>query len=282
MLQLQIISPKPEQRFPAIKWNNEELKQEIAKAVADYQNLVVTVDSEKDCKETRAKLNKLRTAIEDARKDMKRRVTEPLTLFEKQVREVEEPIDSAIENLDVQLKEIKEMKQDKKRQEIREAYVSGTAPEWLKLEQIWDDRWLNVSFPMNKVIEAIDEQIKHINANLEVIANLPEFGFEAEELYKQTLDFKGAVEQAKKMAEIQKRKAVEEARREQEKSVENLPKMPQNEEQEQKEKTKEEHIKETGSEKIYTFCFEVAVTKEQAEALGMFCRNQGIKLTRIQ
>lgn len=275
-LELQIISPKPENKFPKIKWNHEELKAEVAAAVKDYQNLVVTVDSEKDCKETRAKLNKLKTAIEDARKDMKRRVNEPYVLFEKQVKEVEVPINEAMHNLDIQLDEIKTMRQEQKRKEIRAAYEKGIAPDWLKLEQIWDDRWLNVSFPMGKVIEAIDEQVKHINANLGVIANLPDFAFEAEELYKQTLDFKGAVEQAKRMSEIQKRKAAEEANRAQDQSDNNLPKAPQNGAQEQQGKNK------TDSVKVYTFCFEITVTKEQAEALGMFCRNQGITLTRIQ
>lgn len=285
-LEMQIISPKPEQRFPTIKWNNEELKVEVAKAVADYQNLVVTPETEKDCKDTRAKLNALRTAIEKARKDMKRKVLEPLNLFEEQVKEVEEPIDSALKNLDDQLREIKDMKQEQKRKQIHEAFQKGTAPDWLKLEQIWDDKWLNVSFQMNKVIEAIDEKIRHINANLEVIANLPEFAFEAEQVYKETLDFKGAVEQAKKMAEIQKRKAHEE-------SAKNLPNVPQNGVQEQKTVTNTAQVvaeatetplkgAETILSKKYSFRFEITVTKAQAEALGMFCRNQGIELKRIQ
>lgn len=292
-LELQIISPKPENKFPTIKWNHEELKAEVAAAVKDYQNLVVTVESEKDCKETRAKLNKLRTAIEDARKDMKRRVNEPYVLFEKQVKEVEVPIDEAMRNLDSQLAEIKTMRQEQKRQSIREAYKKGIAPDWLKLEQIWDDRWLNVSVSMAEVTKAIDEQVKHINANLEVIAGLPDFAFEAEEFYKESLDFKGAIEKAKRMAEIQKRKAAEEARRAQEESAKNLPEQPRNGAQEQSGVTETEQMAvegvktplnstETISAKKFTYRFEISVTKEQAAALGMFCRNQGIELKRIQ
>ena len=285
-LELQILSPKPGQKFPTIKWNNEQLKAEVAAAVADYQNLVVTVDTEKDCKETRAKLNKLRTAIEDARKDMKRRITEPLKIFEDQVKEVEAPIDSAIQNLDTQLAEVKQIKQDQKRKDIREAYEKGEAPEWLKLEQIWDDRWLNVSFPMTDVIKAIDQTISHINSNLEVIANLPEFAFEAEELYKQTLDFKGAIEQAKQMSIIQKRKAAAEA-------ANSLPESPQNEGEEKPSvtDTKDVHVERTEqplnatedvSLKKYSFTFETTITAQQAKALGDFCRENGIKLIRIK
>ena len=65
----------------AVRKENEELKQEIAAAVSDYQNIVVTSETEKDSKALRAKLNKLRTAIETARKDMKGRVMEPLKLL---------------------------------------------------------------------------------------------------------------------------------------------------------------------------------------------------------
>ena len=68
MLELQIIFPTADQHFPSIRWNYEELKQEIAKAMEDYKNLVVTADSEKDAKETKAKLNKLLTALETARR----------------------------------------------------------------------------------------------------------------------------------------------------------------------------------------------------------------------
>ena len=286
-LELQIFSPKPENKFPTIKWNNEELKSEIAKAVSDYQNLVVTPETEKDCKDTRAKLNKLRTAIEETRKEMKRRVNEPYAIFEKQVKEVEAPIDQAMQNLDKQLAEIKVMRQEAKRKQIKEAYENGIAPEWLKLEQIWDDKWLNVSVSMNDIIKAIDEKISHINANLGVIANLPEFAFEAEELYKQTLDFKGAVEKAKQMSDIQKRKAAEaerkaqeQAQREQQEQGEKV--LPKEEQNGAEEATKQPlNGVEKEQPKKFTFTFQTTLTAAQAAALGNFCKEQGITLTRI-
>ena len=199
-MELQIISPKPGQKFPFIKWNNEELKQEIQAAMADYQNIVVTPETEKDSKALRAKLNKLRTAIETARKDMKGRVMEPLKVFEAQVKEVEEPIDTAIGNLDGQLAEIKTMKQERKRREIEERFASGQFPEWLTLEQLWDDKWLNATVTIDKIISDMDEKVRVINGNLMTIAALPEFSFEAEQLYKQSLDFGSAIRRAKENA----------------------------------------------------------------------------------
>lgn len=283
-LELQIFSPKPENKFPTIKWNNEELKAEVAKAVADYQNLVVTPETERDCKDTRAKLNKLKTAIEDARKEMKRRVNEPYAIFEKQVKEVEAPIDQAVQNLDKQLAEIKVMRQEAKRKQIEEAYSKGIAPDWLKLEQVWDDKWLNVSVSMNDIIKSIDEKVSHINANLGVIANLPEFAFEAEELYKQTLDFKGAVEKAKQMSEIQKRKAAEAARKAQEQEQQEQPeKVLSKEEQNEAAEAAKQPLNGAEQEQLkkFTFTFKTTLTAAQAAALGNFCKEQGITLTRI-
>lgn len=286
MLEMEIYSPRPEQKFPGIKWNNEQLKVEIAEAVKDYQNVVVTVETEKDSKALRAKLNKLRTAIETARKDMKAKVMLPLKEFEAQVKEVEEPIDRAIANLDAQLAEIKTLKQVQKRKQIEEQYASGKYPEWLTLEQIWDEKWLNATVTIDKIIEQMEEKVKHINANLLTIAELPEYAFEAEEIYKKTLDFGEAIRKAKEMGEIAKRKAAAEAaQRERETITDN----PQNVEQNQK-AADTVRIARIGvpqeekkvEPKVYTFRFEVTLTAEQAAALGKYCKAQGITLMQIK
>ena len=115
---------------------------------------------------------------------------------------------------------------------------------------------------------------------------MPEFSFEAEELYKQTLDFKGAIEQAKQMSAIQKRKAAAEA-------AKNLPDSPRNEGSETatETETKDVHVERTetplnGTEadslKKYSFVFETTITAQQAKSLGDFCRNNGIILKRIK
>jgi hypothetical protein len=285
------------------------LKAEIAEAVKDYQNIVVTADTVRDSKALRAKLNKLRTTIDDARKDMKKRVQEPFAIFEQQVKEVQAPIDAAIANLDKQLAEIKVLKQEQKRKDIEEQFKNGKFPEWLTLDQLWNEKWLNATVTMPQIIADIDEQMKHINANLRTIAALPDFSFEAEEIYKKTLDFGGAIRKAKEMSEIQKRKAEAEARAKQEEEA-----REQAEQAEQENKEKPAHsnpqngvenvdpnvrmrIERIGTPpeppkqpkidtqaeqpKIYTFRFEVSLTAAQAAAMGAWCKAQGITLKHI-
>ena len=281
MLELQIISPKPEQKFPQIKWNYEELKSEIAKAMQDYQNLVVTADSEKDCKETRAKLNKLRTAIETARKDMKKKINEPLKIFEDQVKEVEEPIDTAIGNLDKQLQELVEARKEQKRKDI-EVIWNGIAkkPKYLTLERVWNDKWLNATYQMKQVTQDINDILKKDHENTETLAKLPKYAYEAMQYYAQTLDIASAIDLANEHAEIERRKAEAEAKKQEQDSAGKetekiLPNVPQNE-------VKKEEGTERNEEKLYTFRFEVRVTAGQAKALGDFCREHGIKLTQIK
>ena len=231
-MELQIISPKPEQRFPAIKWNYEELKVEIAAAMQDYQNLVVTPESEKDCKETKAKLNKLRTAIETARKDMKKKVTEPLVLFEKQIKEVEEPIDTAIANLDAQLKEIADAKKVQKRKDI-ELIWNGIAkkPSYITLDRVWNERWLNATYSMKQITEDLNGILAKNRQDVETIGKLPEFSIEAMQYYSQTLDVQAAIARAQEHAEIEKRKREAEQRAESE--PKKMPEVPRNEVQKQ-------------------------------------------------
>jgi hypothetical protein len=300
-MELQIISPKPGQKFPTIKWNNEELKKEIAEAVKDYQNVVVTIDTEKDSKALRAKLNKLRTTIDDARKDMKRRVQEPFTIFEQQVKEVQAPIDAAIANLDKHLAEIKVLKQEQKRKDIEERYRKGQFPDWLTIDQLWDDKWLNATVTIDKIADQIEEKVRIINGNLATIAALPEFSYEAEEFYKKSLDFGEAIRKAKEMSEMQKRKAAAEqakaeAQAEQAKTAQAIPVDPQNGEIQANaddrlkierigtpvEQPKQPQIA-TQAEppKIYTFRFEVSLTAAQANAMGAWCKAQGITLKHI-
>ena len=55
-MELKIYEHNPQEE---IKWNNEELKAEIAEKVKDYKNLVYTDNQIKDAKADRARLNKL-------------------------------------------------------------------------------------------------------------------------------------------------------------------------------------------------------------------------------
>lgn len=51
------------------------------------------------------------------------------------------------------------------------------------------------------------DDIKHFNRDMETLAALPEFGFEAQQEYIRTLDLNKALAEGQRMAQIQKQKA---------------------------------------------------------------------------
>jgi hypothetical protein len=289
MLEMQIISPKEHQRFPDIVWNFDELKTGIESAMADYKNLVVVPESEREFKDTRAKLNKLYQAIETARKSMKEKVMEPLVKFEGEVKQVEAPIVECIDNIDVQLKEIDQIRKDRKRGEIEAAfdgYVSAHPdfPEYLDFKRLWSiwnpgkrEPWLNKTCTMETILGQIEQTAETCRKSIATLEKLPECGFEAIQYYKITLDLDASIRKASEMAEIQRKKAEAEAEK-----PKTTPAAPQNEPVKAVETPKKGPAQETQKDsRTYTFVFETTVSIEQAKTLGDFCRANGIPLKNL-
>lgn len=69
-MQIEIYNPEDGQALPPVKWNYDELKQQLTEGLAAYKGRVYTDDTITQAKKDRAALNKLATAIDDKRKDM--------------------------------------------------------------------------------------------------------------------------------------------------------------------------------------------------------------------
>ena len=194
--------------FPEIiEFNFNELKEEITKKAAEYMNLVYTEDQVQDAKKDLATLRKFTKALSDERIKVKKECLKPYENFEARIKELDAIVGGAITNIDGQVKAYDEKKKTEKKEAI-EAYFSGRNPlNWLKLEQIFSEKWLNASVKMPTVTSEIDAAIEQIENDLDTLSNLPEFGFEAAEEYKQSLDINKAISEGHRLAEIQKRKA---------------------------------------------------------------------------
>lgn len=214
-MELKIISPLEGDFVKEIQWNNEELKAEIAEKMRDYTGLVFTEDTIKDAKKDRAALNKLRTAFEDERKRIKRQCMAPYEQFETQVKELIALIDEPIRLIDAQIKEVEEQKKAQKRKDIEELFGSIGFQLFVTLDKIWDDKWLNATVPLSRIEEQMKSRMYQIGEDIAVIQKLPEFSFEAMEVYRKTMDLNKAIQEGQRLADIQKRKAAyeEEQRR---------------------------------------------------------------------
>ena len=213
-MELKILSPQEGGFVKEIRWNNEELKAEIAEKMQEYKSLAFTEETIKEAKADRAKLNKLRTAFEDERKRIKKLCMAPYDEFERQVKELIALIDEPIQLIDSQIKEVEQKRREEKRQKIEELFAGIGFQTFVTLDKIWDDKWLNASVTLGKIEEQMKSRMYQIGSDCFTIKNLPEFSFEAMEVYKKTLDLTMAIREGQRLSEIQKRKvAYEEEQR---------------------------------------------------------------------
>lgn len=205
-MELRIANPQENWLTEQILWNNEELKAAIAEKARDYTTIAYTEDSLKDMKTDRADLNKLKNAFEDERKRVKKICMEPYTKFEQQVKEITVLIDEPIRLIDSNIKEIDERRKVEKKMRIEELFHSVGFQSFVTLDMIWDDKWLNATVAFSKIEEQMKSRMYQIGTDIMTIGKLPEFSFEAMEVYKKTLDINQAIQEGQRLADIQKRK----------------------------------------------------------------------------
>lgn len=189
-----------------INFNFEELKLEIEEKAKLYANIIYTDESIKEAKADKAKLNKFVKVLEDKRKEVKKQCLEPYGAFEKQIKELVRIMNEPIEIIDSQVKEFEERQKNAKLLVIEEYWERTVHPDWLTLDAVFDEKWLNASVKMKKIQADIDERVFRVNTDLITLGKLEAFSFEAIETYKQTLDLGHSIEEGQRLADIQARK----------------------------------------------------------------------------
>ena len=259
-----------------IGYNHEELKAELAQRLEHYKNLVVTEDTIKDGKEEKARLNKLRSAIEDRRKEGKKTWAEPNVEFEKKVKELVQMIDEPIAIIDGQLKVYEEKRKQEKQQLIEELYGIVVPDEYkgiLNLERIFDQKWLNATTKMSKVDSDLNAMVKRVGADMLVLETVePEYKAAVRAEYMRTLDIEIAMNHRKQLQDAAaafKRSETEQA------------KQTPNEEPEREKTAKMEPYEESKTERIYSLRLEFQLTRNQATALKRFLENNNISYHKI-
>ena len=195
----------------AIQFNYEELKQELTEKVGMYETMVYTDDQIKLAKSDKANLNKLKKVLNDERIRREKEYMKPFNEFKAQINEIIAIIDKPVAVIDKQVKAFDEKKKLEKLKSIKELFESiSDKPEWLKLEQIFSDRWLLASVSMRQIQDGMEGWFNEIKQSLDTLSNLADFAFEATEVYKSTLDINKALNEGKRLLEIQKRKEEQE------------------------------------------------------------------------
>lgn len=144
-----------------IESNAPEIRAEMDQKLEFYRNLVVTPETVNDGKKAKADLNKLKTAIADKRKEVKRQCLDPYKAFEDACKEIEGMIDDAVESIDKQLKEFVRQVATEKLNALQEYFsqivvgMHETDVSWIELGRILNPKWKNTTMKLETLKKEI-------------------------------------------------------------------------------------------------------------------------------
>lgn len=285
-----------------IDFNYEELKAELTSKVSFYETLVYTDDQIKDAKADKANLNKLKRALNDERIRREKEYMQPFNVFKAQINEIIGIIDKPIAVIDEQVKAYDEKRKAEKQKAIEVLFSQIGFQNFVTLEKIWDPKWLNASVSMKSIEDQMKSRMYEIGNGVLTLSQLPKFGFEATEVFKETLDINKAISEAKRMSEIAKAKAEAEARRKAEEETRKAAEEARRKAEEER-KAQERAAEEQRAAKAMTppeevqptpvqesqpepqkmvVKFEVELTTEDATALREFFQSRNITFRAIK
>ena len=297
-LEMQIYNPTESGYVTEIKWNYEEIRDEVMAQSESYATAVYTDDLIKQAKSDRAKLNKFVKALKDRRTEVRKKLLAPDEAFGKQVDEIVGIVQRAITNIDTQVKSYEEKCRTEKMEKIREEYVRMISDadhlrEVLPFERVWVQEWANASFPVKKAIELMADTFRIVQNGLDIIdsSDSPYAG-DMKQVFLQTFDIGKAMERRNQLEEEAKRRAAyeEERRRQQEErdrqAAEEARKQALLRQQEPVKPAVKQGIDAVidnpAPEPRSWIAFEALLNTHQAALLGAFFKNNGIEYRPIK
>ena len=204
-----------------ITTNFKELEESLKLQMSAYKDFVVTEDEISIAKGDLAFLRKLKTTLDDRRKEVKKAQLAPCDLFEDQCKKLTALIDEPIKTIDSQLKLFEQDRIARKRERIASLYeeLVGEFIDFLPIEKNYNTKWDNKSYTDNDIRYDISEILTKVKGDINVIKSLnSEIESEVIEAYKnsgndlskaiarnqQYINDKLRIEEAKKAEEARK------------------------------------------------------------------------------
>ena len=157
-------------------WDFPQIKKELEDRLSFYANIVYTDESIKNAKNDRTTLNKVKSAIEGARKEYKSRCLAPYDALEPQIKELVNLVDNQLGQIKSTVDDYEERQRDAKEKEVRKYYdrkaVSLGDLAGALYPKMFDKKWTNASTGKNKYEEAVLDAINRASADIEEIKAL--------------------------------------------------------------------------------------------------------------
>lgn len=198
-----------------IRFNYDELHEYVAENIKSYKELVVTEDTIKDGKARKEDLNRLKTALEDARKGIKAQCLAPYMELEAKVKTLTGMVDGAIQSIDQQVKAFDQQRRDDKYKALENFYRVniGDLDSLLPMEKILNPKWGNVTMTAVQITQEMIGSITSARNDLKIIKAMRS-GCEQQmiEKYLETLNMSDALAEKTRFEERQKQLAEYEQR----------------------------------------------------------------------
>lgn len=272
-----IVNPTPAPQ--PVTFNYEELKENLTNALDDYDK-VFTEDDIQEAKTKKAELNKLKKTLNDERIRREKEYMKSFDTFKGQVKELCQLIDDTSNKIGIQLDAFEE-KRVRERKLFIEAEFSTVRMvgfndlDWLTVDRIADEQWLNKSFTETKISAAIKDRLTAITEDMNTLRSMNDDM--AVELYKKRLNINESIKESQNIRAMQQRAEEAKAQQEQQKQVtiEEIKPEPIPEPQ-------PEIKTETKASVQKWVNFKAFVTLEQAKELKAFCDEHGIMIAPIK
>ena len=263
-----------------IEANFEETRKWLENALAPFSAMVVSENEIADAKKKRAEINKVKTALDEKRKSVKRQWVAPYLTWEKKVNELIALCDTAANNIDEQVKGFENSAKEQKKAELesffKENASSADVDFYITFEQIFNPKWLNSTVKIETAKEEIDKIIQETVDDLVTIADLEsDFAEELFLVYKETHDIKKVLAKNKALGEIKAVSSAQKPLPNDWKVAENI-KLPWDTETPQD----APKTQETPKEKSYDLLLQLRLSEKQARNLKKFMAAEGIEVVQ--
>ena len=167
---------KVTQQQGIISANLDEIEAEIKQQMKDYEDYVVSADSIKSDKKTLADLRKLKTSLDDSRKEVKKAWLAPYEQFEERCKSVIALVDAPINLINSQIKMFEEEKKLEKVEHIKELYAENIQDleRFLPFEKVMEanPKWTNASTKDSDITYDLSGMILKVKNDLTAIQAL--------------------------------------------------------------------------------------------------------------
>lgn len=159
------------QELPAIRWNEAEVRQNLAEMLDAYTGRVYTPESIKDAKADRAAVNKLDKHLSDAARSAKAFYMKPLEEFLQSTKQMQTQCKAVSGAIDQQVKAVEEAERQDKEDALQAVYTDciGELRELIPFARLLVVQWLNKTYDLAKASRELRKSVETRREELRLI-----------------------------------------------------------------------------------------------------------------